>query len=639
MKHIVLGTAGHVDHGKTALVKALTNIDTDRLKEEKERGITIELGFASFKLDEELIVGIVDVPGHEKFVKNMVAGAAGIDLVVMVIAADEGIMPQTREHLDICQLLGIKYGLVALTKTDIVEDEWLDLVTDDIHHFLRGTFLEGAPVIPLSAITGNGLEAFVEALKSIAISAEEKRHSDFLRLPVDRVFTMRGFGTVVTGTLISGTVRTGDTVVILPSDTRTKVRGIQIHNKSSVFADAGYRTAINFQGVEKAAINRGDVVTHQGIFEPSQRMDVYIRHLPHSKKKLKHRAPVRFHTGTTEIMSRVILLDRKELAPGEEAYGQILLETPTIGISQDRFVLRSYSPVTTIGGGEIIDPVAVKIKKFSDPALLEFMKLHRGSKEEKTKIILDRSGIRGISISRLATRTGIRLSDQNHIIEDMLAKKEAILIDKEERRAITASVYKKLIDQMLVIIRDYHKKHPLKKGLAKEELRIRLGNDVHQKLFSRALNDLETGKVLITDKDILYDASHNVNLDGELGSLKEKILDMYKKSGLTPPSTKEVIENFENQNKECRNVLNVLLNEGLLVKLNEDMIFSKQSLESLRADYKEMLLREGKSSPSDFKEMTGLSRKYIIPLMEFYDKNNLTIRVGNQRVLRESEKK
>ncbi len=639
MKHIVLGTAGHVDHGKTSLVKALTNIDTDRLKEEKERGITIELGFASLALDEEHLVGIVDVPGHERFVKNMVAGAAGIDMVVLVIAADEGIMPQTREHLDICALLNIRQGLVALTKIDLVDTEWLELVKEEIESFLQGTFLEGAPIVPVSAASGSGLDAFLDALKSIAFSAEEVRYSDFFRLPVDRVFSMKGFGTVVTGTLISGRVAIGDTVAILPTNIRSKVRGIQIHNESATSAESGYRTAINFQGIEKTAISRGDVIAHADIFQPSQRMDVYLRHLGGSKKALKNRAPVRFHTGAVEIMSRVILLDREELKPGETAYCQILMEDLTVAMTKDRFVLRSYSPITTIGGGEIIDPIGVKIKKRSEDSLNELQRLHQGSGREKTQIILDRAGMKGISLSRLSTRTGITLTEQARILEDMLSKKEALLIEKEDRTAMSFPVYASLLDRMLEITKEYHKKFPLKKGIAKEELRIRLAVNIGQKLFNRALQDLEGRKKLIIDRDICYIADHNVHLEGELGDLRERILQRYRDAALTPPATKEVIDQFPGTKGETRNILNLMISEGQLIKLNEDLVFDKDALDRLRSDYKNLLMKIERSSPVDFKDMTGLSRKYIIPLMEYFDRTNLTIRVGNHRILRESEKK
>ncbi|MBN2538823.1 MAG: selenocysteine-specific translation elongation factor, partial [Deltaproteobacteria bacterium] len=363
MKHIILGTAGHVDHGKTSLIKALTNVDTDRLKEEKERGITIELGFAPLVLPDGQRIGIVDVPGHEKFVKNMVAGVGGIDLVALVIAADEGIMPQTREHFEICELLGIKRGLVALTKIDMVDKEWLALVQEDIRNFFEGTFLETAPIVPLSSVTGVGLAEFLAALNEIISTLDERTDSGLFRLPVDRVFTMKGFGTVITGTLASGKIRVGDTVEITPAGGQAKIRGIQVHNETAQAAQAGQRTAINLQGTDRTTIERGYVLTRPSTFQASNRLDIHMRYLASAGKKLKNRALVRFHTGTSEAISRIILPDRDHIEPGEETYAQVIPETPVVAMSGDRFVIRSYSPITTVGGGEIIDPLAKKRKK------------------------------------------------------------------------------------------------------------------------------------------------------------------------------------------------------------------------------------------------------------------------------------
>ncbi|PKN74251.1 MAG: selenocysteine-specific translation elongation factor, partial [Deltaproteobacteria bacterium HGW-Deltaproteobacteria-10] len=356
MKHFVLGTAGHVDHGKTALIKALTGTDTDRLKEEKERGITIELGFASLSLPSGQTVGIVDVPGHEKFIKNMVSGAAGIDLVMLVIAADEGIMPQTKEHLHICSLLGITCGLVALTKIDMVETDWLELVKSEIAEFLCGSFLENAPVLPVSAIRQEGLADLIDAIDAAVKKITAKTDDGIFRLPVDRVFTMKGFGTVVTGTLVSSYIKVGEEVQILPGKVTSRIRGIQVHNQPVEEAWSGQRTAINLQGTEKSSINRGDVLTRPQTVWPSQRLDIFVEYLPANSKNLKNRALVRLHTGTSEVIARIVLLAQDELASGDKAYAQLVLVNKTVVVAGEHFVLRSYSPVTTIGGGRIIDP-------------------------------------------------------------------------------------------------------------------------------------------------------------------------------------------------------------------------------------------------------------------------------------------
>ena len=633
MKHIILGTAGHVDHGKTALVKALTDIDTDRLKEEKERGITIELGFAPLTLTNGQKIGIVDVPGHEKFVKNMVAGAGGIDLVVMVIAADEGVMPQTREHLEICELLSISRGLVALTKTDMVDEDWLALVQEDIRNFLKGTFLETSPIIPLSSITGTGLSDFLAALGEIISTLDERTDSGLFRLPIDRVFTMKGFGTVVTGTLASGRIKIGDTVEIMPSGAKAKIRGLQIHNETSQMAEAGQRTAINLQGTDRTTIERGYVLTSPSIFEASDRLDIHMKYLPGAGKKLKNRTLVRFHTGTSETISRIILPDREEIGPGEETYAQLIPKTPLVAMSGDRFVIRSYSPITTIGGGEIIDPLAKKHGKHTIPG--EEEKLHRGSGEDKTGIILDRAGLDGISSRSLSIRTGLLPGEQEKILENMLSKKTALLLDRDERRVVSAGIYRNLQKRVISETEAYHKKHPLKEGLSREELRTTLGGYIDPRLFNKAVRDLEADGKIVTEKENVRIEGHRISLKDEELRLREEITGIYRDSGLTPPSTKEIMEKFSREMDAVTDILTVMINTEILVRVNEDLYFHKDALDRLKKDYKELLIRDGKASPASFKEMTGLSRKFIIPLMEFFDKTKLTIRVKDHRILRE----
>ena len=633
MKHIILGTAGHVDHGKTSLIKALTNVDTDRLKEEKERGITIELGFAPLVLPDGQKIGIVDVPGHEKFVKNMVAGAGGIDLVALVIAADEGVMPQTREHLEICELLGIRRGLVALTKIDMVDEDWLALVREDVRSFLEGTFLEESPIIPLSSITGAGLPEFLQALGEIISTLDERTDSGLFRLPVDRVFTMKGFGTVVTGTLASGKIRVGDTVEIMPSGGQAKIRGIQVHNETAEVAQAGQRTAINLQGIDRTTIERGYVLTRPSTFEASNRLDIHMKYLAGAGRKLKNRALVRFHTGTSEMISRIILPDREELEPGEETYAQVIPETPVVAMSGDRFVIRSYSPITTVGGGEITDPLAKKRRKHSAPGEAE--KLHRGTGDEKTDIILERAGLDGLSSLSLAIRTGLPPDEQEKILDKMLSEKKALLIDRDERRVVSSRTYRDFQDRVLSEMAAYHKKYPLKEGISREELRTTLGGFIDHKLFNKAIKDLEDEGKIISAKENVRIEGHAVNLKDEEVRFREKITGIYQNAGLAPPLTKEVIEQFPGKRKAATDILNVMLTTNILVKVNEDLYFHREALDRLREDYRKLLMKDGKASPATFKELTGLSRKFIIPLMEYFDKTKLTIRVENHRMLRE----
>jgi selenocysteine-specific elongation factor len=635
MKHFVLGTAGHVDHGKTALIKALTGIDTDRLKEEKERGITIELGFASLTLPSGQTLGIVDVPGHEKFIKNMVSGAAGIDLVMMVIAADEGIMPQTKEHLHICSLLGISKGIVALTKTDLVEKEWLKLVQSEITDFIKGTFLEEAPIVPVSAIKREGLTELLQALDLTTSKLAEKTDDGIFRLPVDRVFTMKGFGTVVTGTLVSDHIKTGDEVQILPEKINARIRGIQVHNQPVEKAWAGQRTAINLQGIEKSAINRGNVLVRPQTVWPTKRLDVFVEFLASNAKNLKNRSLVRLHTGTSEIISRIILLEKDELAPGQKGFAQIVLSDKDVVVAGDHFVLRSYSPVTTIGGGQVIDPLSKKHKRLNNEIITELNLLQKGSLQEKISVILERAGFSGINLYCLAFRLGIEAKKIREALENLLASKKSFLLDNEDTTVISAKFFNQLDKIIIGEVTEYHKKNPLKGGISKEELKVSLGNNVSAKLFNMVLGSLNKEGNIVSDRDNVRLTKHQVELAGDLDSLRRDIARIYKEAGLTPSSLSEVINKFSDRKTKAQNIINLMLKEGDLIKINEELCFSREVLNNLRNNYKAMLVKDGKATPASFKDLTGLSRKYIIPLMEYFDMNKLTIRVGDHRILRE----
>lgn len=635
MKRFVLGTAGHVDHGKTALIKALTGVDTDRLKEEKQRGITIELGFASLTLPSGQTLGIVDVPGHEKFIKNMVSGAAGIDLVMMVIAADEGIMPQTKEHLHICSLLGISKGIVALTKTDMVEEDWLNLVQSEIADFLKGTFLEGAPVVPVSAIAEKGLTDIIRDLDSIVSKLAEKTDDGIFRLPVDRVFTMKGFGTVVTGTLVSDHINTGEEIQILPANINARIRGLQVHNQLVEEAWAGQRTAVNLQGIEKSIIDRGNVLVRPQTVWPTQRLDVLVEYLASNAKNLKNRTLVRLHTGTSEIISRIILLETDELAPGQKGFAQLILSDEDVVVAGDHFVLRSYSPVTTIGGGRIIDPLPKKHKRLNDKIIADLNLLQKGSLPEKIDVILERAGFTGINLQRLAFRLGVKAKKIREALENLFSGKKAFLLDSDDTTVISANIFHQIEEVLIRIITDYHKNNPLKEGISKEELKVSLGNYVSPKLFNMVLGSLNKKGDTASDKDNVRLARYQVELAGDLDSLRRDITQIYKEAGLTPPSLNEVINKFIAQKAKAHSIINLMLKEGELIKINEELCFFGETLAKLRSDYKAMLIKDGEATPASFKELTGLSRKYTIPLMEYFDMNKLTVRVENHRILRE----
>lgn len=639
MKHIVLGTAGHVDHGKTALIKAITGVDTDRLKEEKERGISIELGFASMTLPNNQIIGIVDVPGHERFIKNMVSGASGIDMVVLVIAADEGVMPQTREHMQICSLLGIKKGLVALTKIDLVDKEWIDLVEDDIHKFLQGTFMEDSSIIPVSAMTGDGLAELMDVLSRLAEKIDEEIDPGIFRLSIDRVFTMRGFGTVVTGTLTSGCVKVGEEMEILPRRIPAKIRGIQIHNHVANVAEAGQRTAINLQGVEKATIMRGDVLARPHTLFLSQRFDLHVMNLPSHEKKIKNRSLVRFHLGTNEVIARMILLDRDEMAPGEAGNVQIILETPMIAMAGDRFILRSYSPVMTIGGGMIIDPLPRKHRRHEEKTNKEFYVLRHGADSEKIATIIERAGVEGIDIGRLIARTGLPRNVLLKNLDIMYSRKKAVRVDADDPKIVSIHVYQNLQKKIMNEVRGYHVKHPLREGILKEELRNTTGQFISARLFNMAIREMEKNGQILIEKENIHMAGHRVNLEGELEDIRKEIVALYSDAGLTPPSLKDIITRFDDRRKRVENILGILLKEGVLTRISEDLYFHSDVLHRLREDYKTQLLKDGRATPSSFKELTGLTRKFIIPLMEYFDMTKLTVRSGDHRILREREGK
>jgi selenocysteine-specific elongation factor len=634
VKQIILGTAGHIDHGKTSLIKATTGTDTDRLKEEKERGITIELGFAALDLPSGQHLGIVDVPGHEKFVKNMVAGATGIDIVVMVIAADEGVMPQTREHLEICTLLGVQHGMVAVTKIDMVDEEWLELALEDIRDFVKGTFLQEAPIVTLSAVTEEGIPEFIKTLDELAAKIPDRPPSDLFRLPIDRVFTMKGFGTVITGTLISGRVKVGETIMIYPSGITSKVRGIQVHNRSADEAEAGMRTAINFQGLAKEAISRGDVLSKPAALMASYMVDVSLHYLPSNKKPLKNRSRVRFHTGTSEVLGNLILLDRDELSPGEDSVAQLRLDSAVTLVKDDRFVIRSYSPVYTIGGGKILNPIPLKHKRFKSDTVEALKQLGNQAPEAVIAFQIQASDFQGLSFAHLKVMTNLPDKQLDSTLQSLLSKKTLIQVDKENRTYIHHNCFKTLKNNFQSHLADYHSVHPLKPGMSKEELKTKFPLFLTSKLFNLTLNQMVKEQEIVQEENTVRLASHTVSLGSKQADVKNKILDTYLQSGLQPPYFKELSKSMDADPKRSKDILMHLVNEGAIIKVKEDLYFHAQTIEKLRKKLVEYLEARGEINTPQFKEMTGVSRKYVIPLAEYFDAINVTLRVGDVRKLR-----
>jgi len=632
MKQIILGTAGHIDHGKTALVKALTGIDTDRLKEEKERGITIELGFAHLKLPSGLTIGIVDVPGHEKFVKNMVAGSTGIDLVALIIAADEGVMPQTREHLEICSLLNIKQGLVIVTKIDLVDKEWLNLVRDDVTSFLRDTFLHHAPIVEVSSETGEGIVELIQTLDELTGELPERDPGNFFRLPIDRVFTMKGFGTVVTGTTISGHIGVGSEVTIYPKGIRSKVRGIQVHHQNVPLVKPGMRTAINLQGVEKEAIARGDVVADKDSLRPTYMVDTLLEYLDSAPKTLKNRTRVRFHCGTSEIIATVILLDRDTLSPGNQCFAQFRLERPAVVLSRDRFVIRSYSPIRTIGGGYILNPLPLRKKRFSKDILEELNTLDKGPDQAIVEQHIKGSRLKGLSKTELSFLTNLSKKDLDEIVTSLLSDNLIFNVDTENETFIHAGSYIKAKEEIIAILADYHRRFPLKEGIVKEELRSKLASNIGEKLFNHVINALIQDTLVVREKDIIRAKDHRVKLPRDQEELRNRIDQIYLKGGLEPPYFKDLGQDITE--KGGRDLLEIMLKEGTLIKVKEDLYFHKKAIEELKKRLVGFIKEKGEITTPELKKLTGISRKYTIPLIEYFDKIQLTVRVGDSRLLR-----
>ncbi|MFA7382870.1 MAG: selenocysteine-specific translation elongation factor [Desulfurivibrionaceae bacterium] len=636
MREIVLGTAGHVDHGKTSLVKALTGIDTDRLKEEKKRGITIELGFAFLDLPCGHRLGIIDVPGHERFVKNMVAGATGIDLLAFVIAADEGIMPQTREHFEICRLLGVKRGLVILTKKDMVDAEWLALVQEDVRQFLAGSFLEDAPMLAVSSTTGEGIAEVREVLDTLVRGSEfSEAHGPF-RLPVDRVFSMKGFGVVVTGTSISGRIALGEDITVYPQGHIAKIRGIQVHGQDVELVEAGKRTAINIQGLDTGMIARGNMLATPGTLAPSYLLDADFFYLSANAKPLKNRSRVRVHIGTAEIMGRIVLLEDEELAPGSRANVQLLLEEPFGAWPGDRYVVRSYSPVATIGGGGIWSGAPPKRRRFKEANSQVFALYQTGSPEDISLLHLREAGVAGLTFEALCVKMGQFGKRFRKLLDTPISSRKIIMVDSERQRMVAAETFEIMSTSLQKILADFHRDNSMKPDLSREELRSRLPGDLDQRFFQLLLNTLSKQGTIVVDEATVRLANHKVSLKADALSIRAEMAAFYTEAGLTPPTVRELQERFAKYPALLvREVLDLLVREQVLVKISEDLYFSARDLTGLQEQMVTFIKTEGEIDAPRFKNLTGLTRKFSIPLLEYFDRIKVTIRVGDRRLLRE----
>ena len=639
MKSVVVGTAGHIDHGKSALVLALTGTDPDRLKEEKARGITIDLGFAHL-VTQDVDVAFVDVPGHERFVKNMLAGVGGIDLVVLVVAADESVMPQTREHFDICRLLQIPSGLVVLTKADLADSETLALVRLDVSELVAGSFLEGAPVIPVSAKSGDGLDALRAALLQAARQSRGRSASGVARLPIDRVFSMKGFGTVVTGTLVSGSLAVDDDLEVAPGRRRVKVRGLQVHGQACSAAHAGQRTAVNVAGVEVDDLARGQSLVAPGGFEETRVADAVVEVL-RSAKPLKHGARVRFHQGTAEILGRVAIVGpagqgagAPVALPGSRAFVRLRLEAPAVLARGDRYILRAYSPSVTIAGGVILDPRPPRLALRSPATLDRSRRLEpagevRESELRAAAVMLEDAGKQGLALSALVSRAGIEPRSIDDRVKALIAGGQA---ERAGPVLVAATILRRLKEAIPAALSAHHKQEPLSEGVPREELRESVFARGNPAVFERALVDLTAaGTIAVRDRVAL--AGHRVALSPEEQRALSDIERAVRKGGLTPPDARAAAIEAGTRAALADRMVGLLQRQKVLVKVDA-LLFHEAALNELKVALA-ALKAEGvtRIDVAMFKERFGVTRKFAIPLLEYLDRQRVTRRVGDARIL------
>lgn len=642
----ILGTAGHIDHGKTSLIRALTGINCDRLDEEKRRGITIELGFAWLDLPDGRRLGIIDVPGHERFVRNMVAGATGIDCMLLVIAADEGVMPQTREHLDICSLLGVRSGIVAITKTDMVEPDWLEMVEEDVRASLKGTFLENAPILPVSSSSGEGLGELRAAIFTLVNSLKPRNGTDLLRLPVDRVFTLKGFGTVITGTIISGNVQQGEELCLTPSGASVRARSLQVHGHPMEQAHTGQRCAINLLGVDVEDVKRGDVVARQGTLFPSRRWVVNLTCLPSSPLPIRQRMEAHFHHGARECAARIVFRDREELAPGEQAIAELHFSEPMAGVFGDHCVLRAHSPLRTIAGGIVLNPLPPLLRK-KDPAferkLSLFERLARlaqsSGQTEQTELVeiaLELCGLPGADVKRLAALTAMPCGALNTALAELQKAGRAICWDQEEHWWAGKDAFESSISSCRLRAEELHGREPLKGYFAHKAFQAGWGDNLPSKYCQQVINAALKRGILKQEANGLKLAEHKISLNEDQSELISSFLQSFEKGDSCPPTLKELCEQLGIDARKAMPLVTHLCETGQLVKIQEGLYYHKPALEKIIGGVKSWFGTHDSLDIGDMKTIFGISRKFAIPLLEYLDASRITIREGNVRKLRKS---
>lgn len=634
MKHIIVGTAGHIDHGKTTLIKALTGRETDTLREERERGISINLGFTFFDLPSGKRAGIIDVPGHEKFIKNMLAGISSIDIVLLVIAADEGIMPQTREHFEILQLLNVKKGIVVLTKADLVDEEWLSMIKEDIKNEFKGTFLEDAPMHSVSSKTGAGLEELIRNIDEFTEEVEAKDTQGHFRLPVDRVFSVSGFGTVVTGTVISGSIKEGQTIEVYPAKVVSKVRGIQIHDQSAKIAEAGQRCAINIANVKVSDVKRGDVISVEDLMEPSLMVDCKLYYLKSASRPLENRQRVRLYHGTSEIICRVVILDKEQVEPGEEAYVQLRLENPLTAQRNDRYVIRSYSPMDTIGGGSIIEPLAKKAKRFNKEYIEELKIKESGKTEsilENTIKNLSEGYPRAVDILKALGKNEENIENN---LEQLINDKKIVKFDTGDKAIYLHSEFiGEKVAELENILSKYHKENPLKWGISKEEIKNKIfGKAIKQKIYDQMIEMLINSQIINMHGSFISLPDFTINYTKDQKLIRENIIKAFKAAKFSPPKYNE-LEAAQNDSKNFKMVFQSIMDEGALIKVSEDCFFLLEDYNKVKDLIIRFITDNGSITLAQLRDELDTSRKYAMSLIEHFDSIKLTKRLEDKRVL------
>lgn len=630
-EHIIIGTAGHIDHGKTSLVKALTGIDADRLPEEKQRGLTIDIGFAYLDLNSDYRISIVDVPGHERFVKNMLAGATSINLVLFVIAADDGVMPQTVEHLEIINLLGIQHGIVVVTKKDLVTDEWLEVVQDDIKRILTGTTLEHAPILPVSTITGEGIESCKAMIKKLITQVKVRGSNRVFRLPIDRSFTISGYGCVVTGPILGGQISVDNEVEILPLKKTLRVRGIEVTGEQVHTAFAGQRAAINLTGIKSSEVKRGYELSIPGYLEPTNLIDVTLKLVKSIKNPLKNRTRIRFHINTSEVMGRVILLDRDILKPGEESCIQIFLENLITTERNDRFIIRSYSPAYTIGGGVVLRSNTTRLKRFKEETLKILKTLASGNLADIVEQIYSNNSHAVLTSDDISRQANIHPSIAADITAELVKKGSLLKFDIDSKGVVFhRNTIAALREEILHILRTFHKENPLKAGIEETYLKTLLRKDTHPLSIAASLSTLKREKTIKVIDGKLSLKDFEIELSAQDKSKANKIEEFFLHAGFTPPSIEEVYTKFGTSSKST---ISLLVEQKKIIALENDLYFHTTTLDTLKGIIKEYIRKHGSINVAQFRDLTKTSRKFAVPLMEYFDAIRFTRRTGDVRIL------